>query len=121
MKKRGVSEFVYWTPRIISITFIVFLVLFSLDIFSMDLPLTKVLLIFLMHNIPAIVLSIILLISWKYEIVGAIAFILVGLFYLTQCCNAELPWYVILAWCLEIALPAFLVGILFLVNWIKKS
>ncbi|MEK6885525.1 MAG: hypothetical protein AABX17_01005 [Nanoarchaeota archaeon] len=121
MKKRAVSEFVYWTPRILSIVFIVFLALFSLDVFSMNLTFTQTLLALFMHNIPSLVLLIILLISWKYEIVGGIAFILAGLFYITQCFNASLPWYTSLVWCLEIALPAFLVGILFLVNWFKKK
>mgnify|MGYP002070012838 CR=1 FL=1 len=34
MKKRKVSRFLYWTPRILSILFILFLAMFSLDIFG---------------------------------------------------------------------------------------
>ena len=33
----------------------------------------------LIHNIPALLLAIIVWISWKYEIVGGVAFILAGL------------------------------------------
>ena len=76
-----------------------------------------------MHNIPVFILIIILVISWKYEIVGGIAFILAGLFYIaTMLINAlkyPFEWYM-LSYSFIIAGPAFLIGILFLIGWKKK-
>jgi multisubunit Na+/H+ antiporter MnhG subunit len=73
-----------------------------------------------MHNIPMLILLAVLIISWKYEIVGGIAFILAGLLYVVLLMMNPFEWYMI-AWSLQIAGPAFLIGILFLVNWFKKK
>jgi hypothetical protein len=50
--------------------------MFSLDSFGGNDPLGRQLLGFLMHNIPALVLIIALVIAWKYEILGGVIFIL---------------------------------------------
>ena len=72
-----------------------------------------------MHNIPALVLLVVLLISWKYEIVGGIAFILAGLLYIAVLMRNPFEWHM-LSWAIQIAGIAFLVGILFLIGWFKK-
>lgn len=73
-----------------------------------------------MHNIPTFILLIILIISWKYEIVGGIVFILAGLFYIIMV-SRSVPWNLALSWSLIIAGPAFFIGILFIINWFKKK
>lgn len=118
--KKKISKFVYWTPRILSIIFILFLALFSLDIFDLKLGFWGTILGLLMHNIPALALLVVLLISWKYEIVGGIAFILAGLLYIILLMMNPFEWYM-LFWSLQIAGPAFLIGILFFMNWFKKK
>jgi hypothetical protein len=122
MKKNNqkISKFLFWTPRILSILFILFLSLFSLDIFDMKLTFWETILGLLMHNIPSLVLLVILLISWKYEIVGGIAFTLAGLFYVVMLAKDNFEWYK-LSWIFTIAGPAFLVGALFFVNWFQKK
>lgn len=118
---RQVNRFLYWTPRVLSIIFILFLALFSLDIFEMNLGFWGTLLGLFMHNIPSLILLIILIISWKHEIVGGIAFILAGLLYIVLSLGRnKFEWY-LLAWALQISGIAFLVGILFLVGWYKKK
>lgn len=76
-----------------------------------------------MHNIPALVLLVILIISWKREIVGGIVFILAGMLYVAMVLLSVLrnsfEWYMV-SWILTIAGPAFLIGILFLINWFRK-
>ncbi len=122
MKKR-VNKFIYWTPRILSILFIIFLALMSLDVFSPGLTFWQIFLGLLIHNIPAFILLVFLLISWKYEIVGGIGFILAGMFYLAiilrNIITTGFEWYY-LAWIAQISGIAFLIGILFLVGWFKK-
>jgi hypothetical protein len=92
----------------------------SLDVFSPELSFGQTLGALFMHNIPALVLLIVLLVSWKYEIVGGIAFILAGLLYIIVLMRNPFEWYM-LSWTIQIAGPAFFIGILFLINWFKKK
>lgn len=118
---KKVGRFIYWTPRLLAIIFIAFLALMSLDVISPELSTGQIALGMLMHNIPTIIMLVILIISWKREIVGGIAFILAGGAYIVFTAQADLPWYIMLSWAGTIAAPAFLIGILFLVNWFKKK
>jgi len=103
-----------------SILFILFLALFSLDVFDTGLGFWGTILALLIHNIPSIVLLIILIISWKYEIVGGIGYILAGLVYIGLVIfSGRFEWFM-LVWILQISGIAFLIGILFLVGWYKK-
>ncbi|MEM4271876.1 MAG: hypothetical protein QXD13_02205, partial [Candidatus Pacearchaeota archaeon] len=67
-----------------------------------------------------LVLLIVLIISWKYEIVGGIVFILAGLAYICVAIQ-RVEWHIAIYWSLTIAGPAFLIGILFLINWFQKK
>jgi len=73
-----------------------------------------------MHSLSSLFLLIILVISWKYEIVGGIFFILAGLLYILFLLRNPFELYMI-AWALQISGIAFLIGILFLINWVKKK
>lgn len=121
--KKKVDNFVYWAPRILSILFLLFLAMFSLDVFSMGLGFWETIAGLFMHNIPVFILLVILLVSWKHEIVGGVVFILAGLFYialiLTSILRTGSGWSQ-LFWTLPVSAPAFLVGILFLICWFKK-
>jgi len=124
MPKIKRKDWIYWTPRILSIVFILFLSLFSLDIFDMCNNFLNCALGLLMHNLPSIILLIVLLISWKYEIVGAIAFILAGLAYagltLITASMSGFQWFY-LSWILEISGIALFIGILFWIGWKRKK
>jgi len=121
--EKGINKFIYWTSRILSIIFICFLALFSLDVISPELSFWQIVVGLFMHNIPVFVLLIILLISWKYEIVGGIAFILAGILYtalmLMRMLANPFQGYMLVS-ILIIAGPAFCIGILFIINWLKK-
>ena len=117
---KKISRFIYWTPRILAIVFIVFLTLMSLDVISPELSLWQIITGLLIHNIPTLVMIIVLIVSWRHEIVGAIAFLLAGLLYIIMTTQAEIAWYLALSWSIIIAGPAFLIGILFLINWFEK-
>lgn len=69
------EKILYWTPRIITILAILFMGMFSLDVFGGNEPLTKKLLGFLIHNIPVLILIGVLIIAWKREIIGGVLFI----------------------------------------------
>jgi hypothetical protein len=123
MKK--INSFIYWTPRILAILFICFLAMLSLDVFEEGMSAGEITQGLLMHNIPVFILIAVLIVSWKYEIVGGIIFILAGLLYMGMTVFATtrsggLPWYIALSWIVQISGPAFIAGILFFINWQKK-
>ncbi|MFA7707951.1 MAG: hypothetical protein WCX73_03305 [Candidatus Pacearchaeota archaeon] len=123
-QKKKINPWLFWSPRILTILFICFLALFSLDVFDGNSSLSQILLGLLMHNIPSLILLVVLIISWKYELFGAIAFALAGLFYILM---IALPIsinsfniYNFIA-ILTISLPAFIIAILFYLNYLKKK
>jgi hypothetical protein len=119
------NKFIFWAPRIISILLILFLTMFSLDVFEGNYGFWGTIFALIMHNIPVFILVILLIISWKHELVGAIAFVLAGLFYIwflltDASMNAKFEWYM-LSWSMIIAGPAFVAGYLFYLNWKRKK
>ncbi len=68
------KDWIYWTPRVLSILFVLFLMMFSLDIFDMNLGFWGVLLGLFMHNIPALILALFVWWAWKNDLVGVIVF-----------------------------------------------
>ena len=121
MQKTG--NLLYWTPRVLAILFIIFLSLFSLDVFQPGMSPGDVALGLFMHNIPSFILIVLLVVAWKRDIVGAVGFIAAGLAYIglvvSNAVGSGLPWYIAITWALTIAGPALLIGILFLANWQK--
>jgi|SRR3989339_559828 len=122
--EKNISKSLYWTPRILSIVFIFFLALMSLDIFEGNYGFWGTIVGLFMHNIPAMILLIVLIISWKHGIVGGVGFILGGILYLIMILmnilKTGFEWYY-LAWAVQISGIAFFIGILFLVGWFKKK
>lgn len=116
---RHINPYLYWTPRILSILFICFLALFSLDVFEPGLNAWQILTGLFMHNIPVLTLSIILWISWKREVIGGITFLLAGTAYVISVIRPPFGGYMF-SYAFLIAGPAYLIGILFLMNWHKK-
>ena len=123
--KKKIGKLLYWTPRVLAIALILFLAMFSLDVFDGNYGFLGTILGLFMHNIPVLILTGILIISWRREWIAGILFILGGTLYISRLLmtilmNEPNEWYM-LFWALPISGPAFLVGILFLVNWYKKN
>ena len=119
-----IPNWLYWTPRVLSILMLLFLTLFSLDVFEEGLGFWGTLLGLFMHNLPVIVLAIVLWISWKREIIAGIVFIVAGLLYMIQIMIRTLSnpfeWYM-LSYSFIIAGPLIVIGVLFLVNWRRRK
>lgn len=114
------NKFIYWTPRVLSIIFILFLALFSLDVIETEQNAKDIAIGLLMHNISAFILAIVLAIAWRREIIGGIVFILAGIAYiLFILLSGRFEVDMWLAFFI-IAVPAFLIGGLFIVGWVKK-
>ncbi|MDD5342676.1 MAG: hypothetical protein PHI73_05095 [Patescibacteria group bacterium] len=117
--EKNISKGLFWTPRILAMIFILFLALMSLDVFGPGQGFWQTTEALFTHNLPALVLLAVLLISWKYEIVGGVGFILAGLVYIALLMRSPFEWYK-LSWAMQIAGVAFLTGALFLAGWFKK-
>jgi hypothetical protein len=75
------KKFFTWTPRVLSILLVLLLLIISFDVFEEDDLWYMILLGFLIHNIPVIVLIATIITSWKRPFVGSMAFLAIGLFY----------------------------------------
>lgn len=118
-----VNKFLFWTPRILSILFILFIALFSLDVFESCSVFLECGLALFIHNLPSLILIVFLVIAWRWEWVGALGFLFFSIFYITfiirNITNNGFEWYYI-SWFITIAGPSIVVGILWWFNWKKK-
>jgi len=108
------TRIIYWLPRVLSIAFVLFLSLFALDVFG-EYSGWQAVIGFLIHLIPSFILFAVILIAWKYDLVGAIAFLGSAVFYVFMV-GFDRPW----SWYVGISGPAAVIGILFLLSWFQK-
>lgn len=113
--KTPVKRLLFWTPRILCLLFAVFVSLFALDVFDEDYGFRETLLALLIHLIPTGVILIVLVVSWRWEWIGAILFSVLGLLYILMF-QGQFNWSVYLM----MSGPLFLIGILFLFNWLYR-
>lgn len=120
---KKINKALYRIPRILAIFLIFSLMIFSLDVFKPELTDWQIFIGLLIHNLPSLILAIVLWISWKYEIVGGVFFIIAGIAHmLFSVVRIDVePWYISFLSSLIIDIPAFLIGVLFLIGWFKKK
>ena len=117
------NTILYWTPRIICIIAILFISLFALDSFDSDLSIWKQLGAFAIHLIPSFILLTFLIIALKWEFIGGIIFLIIGIglspviFIKNYHMNNSIGMS--LGIILTITFPFILVGILFIANHLK--
>ncbi|MBN1408722.1 MAG: hypothetical protein JW956_13075 [Calditrichaceae bacterium] len=115
------GKLVYWFPRILCILAILFISLFALDSFSPNQTTWQQISGFIIHLIPSFILTAFLLIAWKWEFVGGIIFILIGLvftpiiFIHNYNMNHSIGLSLIII--LSITFPFVVVGTFFLINY----
>jgi hypothetical protein len=110
----------HWLPRILCILAILFISLFAADAFSPGLTIWQQLGAFVIHLIPSFILLAFLILAWKWELIGGIIFMVIGLafspfiFMLNYHRNHSI--WLSLVIILSITLPFVVVGILFLIS-----
>jgi hypothetical protein len=109
------SRLLFWSPRILSIAFVVFLSLFALDVFQEAHGFREFLPALLIHLVPTCVLVAILLVAWRWEWIGALAFSAAGAAYAFSVMPRHPDWAATLA------LPMLVIAALFLANWIQRA
>ena len=105
------KRIIFWSPRVLAIFLAIFLSIFALDVFSEGYGFGKTILALIIHLVPTYIIIIALVIAWRWEGFGAILFMALPLIYLVM--SRGRSWI--------ISGPMFLVGILFLLNWIYKA
>ena len=104
----------FWTPRVLTIAFAMFLALFALDVFNEGYTGWRFLMALVMHlKWPAMVAAVLVL-AWRWEWVGTLLFAGLGMYYLRH--NLSHP-----NWILVISGPLFLIASLFLFNWLNRA
>ncbi|HPW34544.1 MAG TPA: hypothetical protein PK367_02160 [Candidatus Paceibacterota bacterium] len=108
------NKILYWAPRVLSLLFVAFLCLFSLDGFTEYKGWETILALLIHLSVPIIVLLATIW-AWKKDLVGTVMFFGFAIYYVyTVGLNRHWSWYV------AISGPAVVIGILFLIDWIKK-
>ena len=123
--KKSIKVF-HWIPRIICILAILFLSLFAADAFTPELSIWQQLGAFIMHLIPSFILLAFLIVAWKWEYIGGIIFIIIGLglsplvFIHNYKMNHSI--WMSLGVIILITIPFVIVGIFFIVShFLKKN
>ncbi|MCY1634686.1 MULTISPECIES: DUF7670 domain-containing protein [Marinifilum] len=121
----GSLKLLHWTPRVICILAILFVSLFALDAFNPALPIGKQILDFLMHMLPSFVLTALLIIAWKWELIGGIILGMIGIVFspIIFMHNYNMNHSVVMSLTViaMITFPFILVGVLFVISHFKKK
>jgi hypothetical protein len=126
MPMKTAKLILHWAPRIICILAIGMLLMFGFDAFDPRLSLWQQILGFIMHSIPAFILTALLMASWKWELAGGIAFALIGIgltpFIYTHNYQMNHSIGMSVGIVLLINFPFILTGALFIINhYVKKK
>ena len=104
-----------WAPRALLLAFAAFLALFSLDVVIDGGSPGEIALELLAHNLPSLLLLVILAIAWRREWLGAAACAALGLFYVGWAWGAfPLSAY------LAISGPLLVAALLYLAAWRQR-
>jgi hypothetical protein len=109
MRER-IATILNWTPRVLALGFAFFLSLFALEAFDQSYSIGELLLAIFMQLIPAEIIVIFTILSWKKPGLGAILFIIVGTVYIVMTDGIPLATYFIISG------PIYLIALLFLIN-----
>ena len=105
-------KFLLWLPRVLLIAFALFLIMFSFDVFEEGKSVAEIAAAFLIHNIPSMVLGLVVFTAWRREWIGTLACLVLAVAYIAWAWR-RLP----LAAYSITAAPLFLIAALYFVNW----
>jgi hypothetical protein len=116
------TTLLYWTPRLLGIAAILFIGFLSLDTLASATTVTDLFMLLL----PAMALTLILAIAWRWELAGGITFLLMGLglipfiYNLNHGRNHFSVGQSLLV-VLIVNVPLVLIGLLFIVSYYRKN
>ena len=121
---KSLESWFHWVPRFLCIAAILFVSMFALDAFEPGMPLWQQVGGFFMHLIPSFVLILFLIVAWKWELIGGIMFVIIGLgllpfIYMMNYQMNHSVW-MSLGVILVINVPFIVVGLLFILSHFLK-
>lgn len=118
-------KILHWFPRIICILVILLVSLMAADAFSPGLSIWQQLAGFFLHLIPSFVLAGILVIAWKWELLGGAIFVIIGIglspFIYTHNFRMNHSVGMSITILLMVTFPFIVAGILFIVSHFLKK
>lgn len=78
MAKKDSKKLLYWFPRIVALLFSLLILSFVLEVFISGFTWGN----FVLALIPGIIMLLVTLIAWRYEVPGGTIFVLLGILYL---------------------------------------
>jgi hypothetical protein len=119
------QKIIHWAPRILCILAILFISMFALDSFAPELTFGQQILGFLIHLIPSYILIILLIVAWKWELIGGAIFMILGFgfmpFIYTMNYHMNHSVWISLSIILLINFPFVVVGGLFILSHFLKK
>ena len=115
----------YWLPRSLSIIAIIIVTAFSFDVFQSGESVAGQLEDLVIHLVPSYLLTVILVVAWKWEYTGGIIFLVIGLvsspyvFYGNYSNNHSVTSSLVTI--LLVTVPFIIIGALFLVSYYKRK
>ena len=105
-----------WAPRLLLIVFALFLVIFSFDVFEENKGALAIAIGFVMHNIPSMMLGLLVFAAWRREWIGALACPVLAVAYIGWAWGRfPISVYSVMTG------PLFLIAALYAVNWQLRS
>ena len=118
-------KILFWLPRILCILAILFISLFALDAFQPNRSIWQQIGAFMMHLIPSFILLFLLLVAWKWEYIGGIIFIVIGVgfspFIFKHNYDMNHSVWMSLGIISMITLPFVVIGILFILSHFQNK
>lgn len=112
------KQFLHYCPRILSILFCLFIMMFSFDVFEGNSSVIDMFIGFIMHNLPVFGMAIITFFAWKNDLIGGIGFIGISLFFfILVSSNMNNEGGVMNPAVFIISLPALFISALYFINF----
>jgi hypothetical protein len=99
-----------WAPRVLGVLLCVFIGMFALDAFSEGKGVKEALPDFAIHLVPSLLLLAVVVLSWRREWIGGVAFLGLAILYAVMV-RGRLDWIIVISG------PLVIVGLLFLWSW----
>ena len=118
-------KFFYWLPRILCILSILFISSSAFDAFTTEESFMVQIGEFILQLILPTILLLLLIFTWKKELLGGIIFMILGLgfspYVFKTNYNLDHSLWSSLGTIITITIPLFIIGVLFLVSYFKKK
>ncbi|HEV2325473.1 MAG TPA: hypothetical protein VGS10_16090 [Terracidiphilus sp.] len=108
------NRFLFWSPRILTILFALFLSFFALDVFHEAHGFWSTALALVIHLVPTASILLILAAAWRREWMGTVLFAVLAVLYARQ----ALPMHP--SWAVAISGPLVAIAALFFADWLAE-